>query len=43
MGALLILGEYQADPNSYADRQPPNDSVKTLGAGWYEEVVAFEE
>ena len=34
-------GEYQADPDAYPPREPPNDSVKTLGAGWYEEVIAF--
>ena len=41
--AERILAEYQADPAAYPPREPPNDSVKTLGAGWYAEVVAFED
>jgi len=36
-----ILDQYQADPDAYPPREPANGSVKTLGAGWYEEVVAF--
>jgi hypothetical protein len=40
--AERVLAAYQADPDAWPQRQPANDSVKTIGAGWYEEEVAFE-
>lgn len=39
--AERVLDEYQADPDAWPKRQPANDSVKVIGAGWYEEEVAF--
>ena len=40
--AERILGAYQRDPDAWADRQPSNGSLKVIGAGWYEEVLAFD-
>jgi hypothetical protein len=39
--AERILAEYQSDPNAYPAREPSNGSMKVVGAGWYEEAVAF--
>ena len=39
--AERVLGEYQADPEAWAQRQPSNNSMKIVGAGWYAEEVAF--
>jgi len=39
--AEKILNAYQADPTSWAKREPSNDSMKIVGAGWYEEEVSF--
>lgn len=39
--AERILGEYQADPNSWEKRQPNNGSMEVVGAGWYEEEISF--
>lgn len=39
--AERALGAYQADPNGWDQRQPSNDSMKIVGAGWYEEVISF--
>ena len=35
------LGAYQMDPNSWAERQPNNDSMEVVGAGWYHEEMTF--
>ena len=40
--AERILGEYQRDPDAWAERQPGNGSLRVIGAGWYEEVLAFD-
>ena len=40
--AERILGEYQRDPDAWSERQPGNGSLKVIGAGWYEEVLAFD-
>ena len=40
--AERVLAAYQADQDAWPQRQPANDSVKTIGAGWYQEEVAFE-
>ena len=39
--AEKILNAYQADPNAWPDRQPGNDSMEIVGAGWYLEEVSF--
>jgi hypothetical protein len=39
--AERILAEYQADPNGWEKRQPSNDSMEVVGAGWYHEEVSF--
>ncbi len=39
--AEAILGAYQADPSTYADRMEPNGSMKIVSAGWYLEEMAF--
>ncbi len=39
--AERVLGDYQADPKSWPKRQPNNNSMKIVGAGWYAEEVAF--
>jgi len=39
--AEKILNAYQADPESWPKREPSNDSMKIVGAGWYEEEVSF--
>ncbi len=40
--AERVLGDYQRDPQAWAERQPGNGSLKVIGAGWYEEVLAFD-
>ena len=39
--AEAALGQYQADPNGWAQRQPNNDSMEVVGAGWYHEELTF--
>jgi hypothetical protein len=39
--AERVLGSYQADPDAWSKRQPANDSMEIVGAGWYQEVLAF--
>ena len=39
--AEAALLAYQADPDSWAERQPNNDSMKIVSAGWYEQVLSF--
>ncbi len=39
--AERILAKYQADPHAWAKRQPNNDSMSIIGAGWYSEAVSF--
>ena len=39
--AEAALGAYQADPDGWAKRQPNNDSMKVVSAGWYEQVLEF--
>ena len=39
--AERILAEYQADPKGWAGRQPNNDTMAVVGAGWYAEELSF--
>ena len=39
--AEAALFAYQADPDGWAERQPNNDSMKVVSAGWYEQVLEF--
>ena len=39
--AERVLGEYQADPNAWPERQPNNGSMAVVGAGWYHEQLSF--
>lgn len=39
--AEKVLGAYQADPKSWSKREPNNDSMAIVGAGWYSEEVSF--
>ena len=39
--AERVLGRYQADPHAWSKRQPANDSMEIVGAGWYQEALAF--
>ena len=39
--AERVLATYQADPKAWAKRQPNNDSMKIVGAGWYKEALSF--
>lgn len=39
--AEKALAEYQSDPNGWDQRQPNNNSMSVVGAGWYEEAIAF--
>ena len=39
--AEQALASYQMDPNSWAARQPNNDSMEVVGAGWYHEEITF--
>lgn len=39
--AEKALTEYQSDPNGWDQRQPNNNSMAIVGAGWYEEAIAF--
>jgi len=39
--AERVLGEYQSNPDAWPKRQPNNNSMKIVGAGWYTEEVAF--
>ncbi len=39
--AEAILAAYQADPNGWSQRQPNNNSMAVVGAGWYHEELAF--
>ncbi|MEN3952807.1 hypothetical protein [Iodidimonas sp. SYSU 1G8] len=41
VAAQKILDAYQADPKGWDKRQPNNQSMKIIGAGWYEEEVVF--
>ena len=41
VAAQKILDAYQADPKGWDKRQPNNQSMKIIGAGWYAEEVAF--
>lgn len=36
-----VLEAYQADPQAWAQREPYNDSMEVVGAGWYHEVLSF--
>ncbi len=39
--AERVLAAYQADPNGWSKRQPNNNSMAVVGAGWYQEELAF--
>lgn len=39
--AEKLLGAYQSNPKAWAKREPNNDSMAVVGAGWYSEAVAF--
>lgn len=39
--AEAALAAYQADPDGWAQRLPNNNSMAVVGAGWYEEAIAF--
>ncbi len=39
--AEAALAKYQADPNGWDKRQPNNNSMAVVGAGWYVEAIAF--
>ena len=39
--AERALGAYQEDPNGWSGRQPSNDSMGVIGAGWYVEELSF--
>lgn len=39
--AEAALATYQADPDGWAQRQPNNNSMAVVGAGWYQEEVTF--
>lgn len=39
--AEQILGKYQSDPEAWPQRQPGNDSMSIVGAGWYKQVLGF--
>lgn len=39
--AEAALAVYQQDPQGWRNRQPGNDSMAVMGAGWYEEVLEF--
>lgn len=39
--AERVLGAYQMDPQGWEQRQPNNDSMTVVGAGWYEEEVVY--
>ena len=39
--AERVLAAYQADPDGRSKRQPNNNSMAVVGAGWYHEVLAF--
>ena len=39
--AEKALGAYQSDPKSWSKREPNNDSMAIVGAGWYSEAVSF--
>ena len=39
--AERLLGDYQSDPDAWAKREPNNDSMEIVGAGWYLEEVVF--
>lgn len=39
--AEKALAEYQSNPNGWDQRQPNNNSMSVVSAGWYEEAIAF--
>ena len=39
--AEKVLNAYQADPNGWDKREPHNDSMQIVGAGWYSEAISF--
>ena len=39
----LVVVLFLADPDAYPEREPPNGSLKVLGAGWYHEVMRFQQ
>ena len=39
--AEAALAAYQADPEGWSQRLPNNNSMAVVGAGWYEEALAF--
>ena len=39
--AEKVLGAYQADPNGWDKREPNNNSMGIVGAGWYLEEIGF--
>lgn len=39
--AERVLGAYQADPQAWPKRQPNNNSMEIVGAGWYLEEMSF--
>lgn len=41
--AEQALAAYQTDPDGWDQRQPNNDSMAVVGAGWYEEAIAFAQ
>lgn len=39
--AEKALAAYQSDPGSWPKREPNNGSMQIVGAGWYQEEIAF--
>ena len=39
--AERVLANYQSDPNAWSKRQPNNNSMAIIGAGWFSEAVSF--
>ncbi len=39
--AERALAAYQADPDGWSGRQPNNNSMAVVGAGWYTEALSF--
>ena len=39
--AERALAQYQTDPKAWTQRQPNNESMAIIGAGWYSEAVSF--
>ena len=39
--AERLLAEYQSDPSTWSQRQPSNNSMQVVSAGWYHEEISF--